>query len=235
MTDAVNSYPSLSARAKELRRPNLKAAVADSIRELIFSGALRPGSKIDQDEIAEQLGISKLPVREALITLEGEGLVKSIPRRGAFIAALQREDIQDHFSIYGMVAGLAAERAALFLQSKTIEDLASLVATMEGTSSPEEKEKANFHFHRIINSAGGSLRLIAVLRVLSKSIPTRFFERTPGWAAVAQQHHRAILKALRDQDGAEARRLTEVHLRESGAYAIAYLEERGFWKEEATA
>lgn len=233
MTDAVDSHPLLSARARELRRPNLKAAVADSIRELIFSGALGPGSKIDQDEIAEQLGISKLPVREALITLEGEALVTSIPRRGAFVAALKREDIQDHFSIYGMVAGLAAERAALSLEPEAIDDLESLVRTMEGTSTPEEKERANFLFHRIINSAGGSLRLISVLRVLSNSIPTRFFERTPGWASVAQQHHNNILKAMRSKDGAEARRLMELHLRESGAYAIAYLEERGFWKDEA--
>ena len=71
-----------ATRAESLRRPNLKQEAAQHVRDMIFSASVRPRERLDQDKIAEQLGISRLPVREALITLEAEGLVENIARRG---------------------------------------------------------------------------------------------------------------------------------------------------------
>ena len=75
----------------------LKQRAAQEIRRRIFAGEMRPGSKVDQDAIAADLGISKLPVREALIALDGEGIIQVAPRRGAFVAELSREDVRDHY------------------------------------------------------------------------------------------------------------------------------------------
>ncbi|MBP0656595.1 GntR family transcriptional regulator, partial [Mycobacterium tuberculosis] len=85
-----------------------KESAAREIRSLVFAGELRPGSKVDQDALAEKLGMSKLPVREALIALAGEGIIETIPRRGAFVADLAREDIRDHYWMLGVISGLAA-------------------------------------------------------------------------------------------------------------------------------
>ena len=92
------------------RRRNLAEDVAEHIRQEILAGRFRPGDRIDQDAIAVQLGVSRLPVREALIALDQEGLIESIPRRGAYVQRLEREDIADHYQLFGQAAGLAAYR-----------------------------------------------------------------------------------------------------------------------------
>ena len=94
-----------------MRRGNLADEVADHIRDSILTGRLRPGTRIDQDAIAKDMGVSRLPVREALISLDQEGLVRTLPRRGAYVERVQREDIADHYQLFGTVAGLAAARA----------------------------------------------------------------------------------------------------------------------------
>lgn len=220
--------PSMSAAAP-LERPNLKAAVALHIRELIFSGQLRPGSKVDQDELARQLGVSKLPVREALITLESEALVHNFPRRGAFVAPLDRTDVRDHYNIFGMVSGLAAERAATALTDEQVDELGELQQRLEASTSPEEQERLNFTFHRLINRAGSGERLRSVLLLLGQSLPTRFFLNFPGWSEIAHPDHQDILEALRRRDPDAARRAVEHHLRDSADYAVRILEDRGFW------
>lgn len=214
-------------------RPNLKETVATHLRSLIFSGELRPGGKIDQDQLAADLGVSKLPVREALITLESEALIENVPRRGAFVARLSETDVRDHYIVFGMASGLAAERAATRLTDAELDRLAQVAAAMEQSTSPEEQEELNFTFHRIINVRGGSRRLRSVLRLLGKSIPTRFFVSQPGWADIAHGDHRAILEALQARDPALARAAAERHLRDSADHAVRILAERGFWADES--
>ena len=85
--------------------------VALYIRWLIFDGVLPPGTRVPQDEIAQQLGVSRIPVREALIALEREGWVTIQLHRGAFINALNEDDVRDHYELYGRVYGFAARRA----------------------------------------------------------------------------------------------------------------------------
>lgn len=213
-------------------RPNLKQVVAGRLRELIFTGGLPPGAKIDQDELARQLGVSKLPIREALITLESEGLVDNLPRRGSFVAPLSRQDIADHYEVFGMIAGMAAARAWAVLDEDDLAGLDDLVRRMEESTSTAEQEELNFRFHRTINRAGASRRLRSVLLLLGKSIPTRYFELVPGWASTAHEHHRAIVDAFRRGDPEAARRTVETHLRDSADLAVAILESRGFWQDE---
>ena len=82
------------------------------IRRLIFDGVLREGDRVPQDAIAEQLGLSRVPVREALLSLEREGWVTIKPHRGAFIGALDESVVRDHYELYGHVYSFAARRAA---------------------------------------------------------------------------------------------------------------------------
>lgn len=214
-----------------LRRQNLKGDVATFVRELIFSGTLRPSQKIDQDALAAQLGVSRLPVREALIALETEGLVENIPRRGAFVAPISRDDIRDHYRIYGVVSRIAAERAAIRLSDETLEGLAANVEQMSKARGADRQAELNFEFHRLINVAGGSRRLLSAIDLFNRSLPPRFFELTKGWNAIAVQHHEAILRALRNRDPEEAGRAMVTHLSEGGEHAVGLLDRRGFWDE----
>ena len=78
-------------------RPTLKDEAAQYVRDRILTGVRKPGMKIDQDAVADDLGARRLPVREALIALEAEGLVETIARRGLYVAALSPSDIRDHY------------------------------------------------------------------------------------------------------------------------------------------
>jgi DNA-binding GntR family transcriptional regulator len=213
------------------RRPNLKEAVAAHVRDRILAGELRPGSKIDQDALAESLGVSKLPVREALLQMESEGLVRNIARRGAFVAELEPDDVRDHYYIFGLVSGLAAERAAERLTEDELDELGALVDEMDEVTDPERLETLNFEFHQLINRAGGSGRQLAILRILAASLPARFYSFTEAWPAEARRHHHEILASLRRRDAAAARYATVDHLRAGGEIAVEMLRERGFWAE----
>jgi DNA-binding GntR family transcriptional regulator len=214
------------------QKTNLKDDVAAFIREGIFSGRFLPGMKLDQDWIAETLMVSKLPVREAIILLEAEGLVQGLPRRGAFIAPLTPEDIFDHYHIYALVASSAAERAAGRITPEDLDKLERLIHEMqrwESRESAEGQEVLNERFHRIINRAGGSRRLNSVMRSLVLGIPARLYHETRGWTSTAQDEHREILRALRAGDGPAAARAVAVHIDSGAHHAVRSLRANGFW------
>lgn len=211
---------------------SLKDLAAAEIRQRIFSGDLRPGSKIDQEALATELGMSKLPVREALISLDSEGLINSIARRGAFVAELTRDDIRDHYQIFGTVAGLAAERAASSLTDAELTELEELLEQMEAVDEPVRQEQLNHEFHRRINVAGQSRRLASVIGLLSKSLPSHFYEFHTEWADTARDDHRKILEALKDRDAEAASQAMTDHLRRGASHAVAFLESTEFWDEE---
>src|SRR6476646_3965410 len=85
--------------------------VAVHIRSLIFNGELRQGDRMRQDEIAQRLGVSRIPVREAIIALDREGWLTITPHRGAFVHGLDEEALRDHYELLGLVYGVDARRA----------------------------------------------------------------------------------------------------------------------------
>ena len=92
-------------------RPSSGDLVAIHVRSLIFNGALRQGDRVHQDDIARQLGVSRIPVREAIIALDREGWLTITPHRGAFVHGLDEDALRDHYELLGLVYGLAARRA----------------------------------------------------------------------------------------------------------------------------
>jgi len=207
----------------------LKQTAAQEIRRQIFSGQMKPGAKVDQDALAERLGMSKLPVREALIALAGEGIIETIPRRGAFVADLTRADIRDHYWMLGVISGLAAERASVNLTDEELAELTALADRMESTDDLLAMERLNIQFHRLINLGARSRRLVAELKLLSGAIPLGFFDSHPESVASSLRDHREIVDALASRSPGMVRTLTEGHFLRGGHRAVAQLEERGFW------
>lgn len=214
-------------------RQSLKQVAEHYIRDLIFSGKLHAGSRIDQDKIAEALDVSRLPIREALITLESEGMVKVKARRGAFVARLEPEDILDHFLMYGLLNGLAAQRIPDAQRGEVAEQLAKLSQQMRDTNDSREHDRLNFEFHRVINRAGGSRRLISVLRILSNSMPSQFFESNSEWGFRDRtfDEHDEIVELIRKGDGTGAAAALTGHFEHTGQQAVRTLESVGFWNE----
>lgn len=215
-----------------LARKNLKDDVASLIRELVFSAELRPGMRIDQDGIAAGLGISKLPVREALIVLDAEGLVENYPSKGAFVARLSQDDIFDSYEAVGHISGMAAARAAKRMGDDEIAQLhglyEKLVAAHNGEVVPDA-EQVHHDFHRIVHRAGGSRRLKSVLRSLTNAIPEHLHFVSRGSTEHVLGEHREILEALEGRSPERAATAALAHFINGAEHAVALLAERGFW------
>lgn len=208
-------------------RRNMSGQVVDRIRTLIFDGSLARGQRVPQNDIAEDLGVSRLPVREALITLESEGLIESEPHRGSFVVPIHREDIEDHYRIYGMVQGLATRRAAARANEPTLARLEDLHEQMQASDDAAVSHSLNWDFHALINQTGGSRRLLSVLRQLSRNLPREVYEAPPAASAEAVQGHQRILDALRRRDGDAADEASRSHVQAEGEYVIAKLKADG--------
>jgi DNA-binding GntR family transcriptional regulator len=213
------------------RRRNLKAGVANVITAQILSGEMRAGQRIDQDALAAELGVSRLPIREALIMLESVGFVHSISRRGSYVSSITPDDVMDHYEIFGMASGLAARHAATMLTEAELARLEELFSAMHHKPGPEPLADMNYQFHRLINIKASN-RLRAHLRSLSRAMPMRLLLLSDVFAPEAEAHHRAIIDALKARDEGAAAEAAAVHLRASGQYAVGALRDAGFWDEE---
>lgn len=211
------------------QRGNLMEVAADHLRSQITAGVLRPGEKIDQDEVASVLGVSRLPVREAIIRLQSEGLVKGVPRRGALVQRLTPDDIHDAYALYGSASAIAAERAARVAEPSDIERLQGLARRMDEETDPRELDRLNHALHRKINTVGGSTRLRAVLRMLSAGLSSSYFFDDPAWVRQARKDHDVIIRAIADGDPDAAKASMESHLDAIGDHAVRELQQRGFW------
>lgn len=217
--------------AADKRRRNLADDVADHIREAILTGRLRPGTRVDQDAIADELGVSRLPVREALITLDQEGLIGTIPRRGSYVLRLTPDDIEDHYQLFGQVAGLAAGRAATRMDDESLAKLVDLHERMEAATDKAERQRLNHEFHRTINSACGSQRINSMLRMLSKSLPMPYVDFPDEWLHDAGLQHQGIVEAFQRRDALAAQRAMQQHISASGSHAVDVLRSMSFFDE----
>ena len=118
-------------------------AVARHVRRLVFDGRLQPGQRLPQDDIARAVGVSRIPVREAIIALEREGWLRVEPHRGTFVNALDDRAITDRFALYGRFFGFAARRAIGRMSAADLEELTDLAARLARVNSAAAVERAN--------------------------------------------------------------------------------------------
>jgi DNA-binding GntR family transcriptional regulator len=224
--------PSSELSSASARRPPKRERfgeeLAGEIRDMILAGRLAPGERIDQDAIAAEHGMSRLPVREALIALEHEGLVINTQRRGSYVRVLTPEDVLDQYEAYGLVAGMAASRAAERLTTESIDELRRAHEAFVKARGGAAQQRANETFHRIINQSAGH-RLRSMLGLLSRSLPSHHYLFDPTWAKLAATHHEAVLIAIERRDTNGARAAMVEHLRSSGHQAVVALTAKGFW------
>lgn len=218
-----------SDRSRARYNPSLKDIAVAFIREAIVSGRWGPWAKVEQDEIAEELGSSRLPVREALIELTAKGFVVTVPRRGAFVVHLSVEDIDDHFEVVGMLFAAAAQRAATRISEAELVELQRLHADIAATSDDAVCQELNHDFLRIINEAGSSNRLLLTLRYLWLSLPNDFYTSTRAWAANEAIYREQILTLLEARDAEGAAKSADEHLRACAKVTIDNLRSCGYW------
>jgi DNA-binding GntR family transcriptional regulator len=171
--------------------------VADHIRQLVFEGRLRDGERVPQREIAEALGVSSIPVREALVALEREGVVSIFAGRGAFVNGLDPQVAIEQFYVFGRIYGLAARRAAERADRTWLEQLAGLAERIQSERDMAAAQTVSIRFHHLIVDRGGSKRLYALFRPLSQIVPGNFYVSIPGSLKRTRRGVTEIVAAMR--------------------------------------
>jgi DNA-binding GntR family transcriptional regulator len=206
----------MTSAARQFRRPpTAQEAVLAELRRAILERELAPGAQILQDRIAEQLGVSRVPVREALKMLEGEGQVSYAPHRGYFVTELDAAELMEVYQIRDLLEAEAVTRALPHLTDDDYERMQEAVADMEAAEDDEDiiaLTAANRRFHFAIMEPCGMPRLIRIIRQLWDSTdPYRsvYFGHAQHRKTVRQEH-RGILRAVRERSAEQlVRELTE--------------------------
>ena len=217
----------LSLPSEELTRRSSGEQAALYIRRLIFDGDLRPGDRVPQDDVAQALGISRIPVREALIALEREGWVTIAMHRGAFVTSLDEQAVRDHYELFGLVYGFAVERAVDRSGPDLTRELKGVQLELSTTDDPAEVWRLTLRFHALVIEAAGSPRLRVVLRAMPGMIPGNFFALVPGAVESEKRGFAAIVRAVAKGDGPRAAAESGRTLRTPGGHVVEVLSGRG--------
>ena len=194
---------------------NASDAAVQLIRSAIVDGRLQPGERLREEELARELGISRTPVREALLILQTEGLVDAAPNRGAVVRSHDAGDLEDLYQLRALLEGYAARRAAANVSEAAIAELRASCERFEALIDGDVQElvKENLYFHSVILDAARSRRVAELIR---KVIELPLVYRSYIWYSVDQRrisahYHRQITKALEARDGERAELVMKEH------------------------
>jgi DNA-binding GntR family transcriptional regulator len=210
---------------------SLAVDVAERLRAAILGGHFGPGERLREEELARSMGVSRGPIREALFRLEREGLLVIRRNRGAVVAQLSREDLDEVYTLRVAIERLAVQRAvalggdaAMARIQSVVDEIA--VAVARGISEQEAAE-LDLKFHDRIYLAANHRRLYDTWTTLKPQLHILFLNRnvaSSDFRIFAVTSHQEILDAIRDRDEALAVQLTETHLRSSYELAVRLTE-----------
>lgn len=209
---------------------NASEVAAGLIRAAILDGRLDPGSRLKEEALARELGISRTPVREALLLLQAEGLVEAAPNRGATVRTYEPDDLADMYALRALLEAYAVGRAADRIGPDTLRDLERGVARFEAMVDGDigELARENQAFHATILEAAGSARLAAMLRsVVELPLVYRSFARySRQQRRSSAAYHQRIVGALRAGDAERAEAIMKAHIMEARDFLLGQLSEQ---------
>ncbi|WP_438485467.1 GntR family transcriptional regulator [Streptomyces sp. S186] len=193
-------------------------AVCTAIRDDIVSGALAPGSRLIEDILAARYGVSRVPVREALRTLQSEGFVTTRHHAGACVAELTEQEAADLLDLRALVEPLGAARAAARRTSahlKVLRGLVRLGRERARHGHPADLRQLDGWFHETLAQAAGSPSLTALLTQLRRKIEWMYVMEPPSRVTASWDEHGAVLDAVARGDAERARALMAAHIERS--------------------
>lgn len=216
----------------------LGEVVFEYLRSSILNGDLKPGERLMEIQLAEQLGVSRTPVREAIRKLEKEKFVEMIPRKGAYVADLTAKDILDVLEIRIILEGFASSLAAVRMADEEIDDLEKTLIDfneyLEDLDRPGMIEKDN-QFHDMIFDATRNNKLIEIVQELHDQFQRFrliYFNEFDNFYDLRDWHQK-IFDAIKSRDENAAREHAENHIREIQKSVVAWKEAQKNEKENS--
>jgi DNA-binding GntR family transcriptional regulator len=215
-----------------IKRQTVTSTVTDVLRRRIITGEYVGGDQIRQEAVGEQLGVSRIPVREALLQLESEGLVVIHTHKGALVVALTEDDATDLFEARIIIEPAVVKRA---VQAAMPEDMTKVRSALieyeravESGGHPEELSKLNWAFHLAICAAARRPRLLTILSSLYASADRYLWLQidSPEARRRAMEDHRMLFHAFSTKNEGTAEELTAQHIGDALKGALTRLRER---------
>lgn len=205
-----------------LSRP-ASAVAASVIREAIVDGRLEPGARLKEENLATELGISRTPIREALLLLQSEGLVEAFPNRGAFVRSYEIDELRDLYELRALLEGHAARRAAERISDERIEELRASCGRFDALvrradppnlETVQELVRENLLFHSTILTAADNERLAGMVRqvVAVPLVYQSYIWYSPDQARASAHAHHQLVHAFEQRDAEGAELLMRVHV-----------------------
>ncbi|ACV63515.1 transcriptional regulator, GntR family [Desulfofarcimen acetoxidans DSM 771] len=191
--------------------------VYNRLREAILAGGLKPGERLVERKLADQLNVSRTPVREAVRMLELEGLVSHLPRVGAVVAQVNDLEVLEIYRIRAVLEGLAARMAAERINPEQLRELVELLNDIEKFAREvdlKRLESVHLEFNDLIYKSADSPRLYSMIMTLTDHISrcVRVGYCYPGRVAAATLEHRQLVEAIKLRDGDLAERIAREHI-----------------------
>jgi len=215
-----------------MERPPFRSkveAVEEYLRAKLESGEIAPGERLRQDQLAEELGVSSTPVREALRRLEAEGLVLHVPNKGVTAREVRKDDVEEIFPLRILLEGYATRLAASRLTQKDLELLTALHHTMANLEDAGDRRtfaEVNNRWHWIIYRSAGSKLLEKTVWSVWRLASVDDLWTISGRSAASVGEHERILLALRSRDGEEAEKAMADHLGIGQRFLLEYIAAR---------
>jgi DNA-binding GntR family transcriptional regulator len=203
----------------------LPGALIETVRERIINGELAAGSRIDQDALAAEFGVSRMPVREALRQLDAEGFVTLVPHRGAVVSQLGSAEVEEIYEMRAVLEGLACRLALPNMSEADLDAVNTALEAMSKTTDIREWTTLNAQFHAGLFTPCHREHLLKVIeRLRRQSEPyVRMYVHLLRGEIQADREHHAIYDAVVAKDGEEVERLVRAHLVGTGQGVARYL------------
>ncbi|MET0866584.1 MAG: GntR family transcriptional regulator [Pseudorhodoplanes sp.] len=223
------AQPAASPAAIDASPPKVRAKdLVARLRHDILRGGVEPGLPLRQDEIATRCGVSKIPVREALLQLVAEGLVAFQPNRGFTVAGLQPEEAEEILEIRAVLECQAIRDAMPKMADDDVARASRILDQAEATPELDRWSDLNWEFHASLYAPAKRKRLLDLIRQVSN--PTDRYIRVlianANYRGRAEREHRAILSACEMRNAEAAAALLDQHIRQTGVLLAAFLNEQ---------
>ena len=204
-----------------------KDLVVSHVVNLVLTGKLRSGDRLDRNEIAHALGLSRVPVQEAVVQLEHDGILSTRYHRGAYVERFDEATVREHHELYGLLSGTASARAAAAADPGIVVELDNLLALMRSGKDSRLFDENARRFRAVVNAEYAGPRLQAAIDSSQTLIPPAF------WAAYLEHHdallpsYEAELAAIRDGHPEAARAACMRRSEEMARILLSELVRRG--------
>ena len=209
----------------------LREVVSEALRVAITDGTLKPGERLMEIQLAEELGVSRTPIREAIRRLELEGFLVMVPRRGTYVADLSIKDINEVFEIRTALDVLAAGLAAERITEEELEEMERLLVRIGEFIDVGDADKiveADGQFHDVLYKASRNDRLVGIINNLREQF-TRFRSISmayPGRLKDTLEEHRRVVEAIAQRNPELAQQCSREHMENAEQTLLADLNER---------